>query len=230
RRASGDAAVEGELQRLALAGRHGARDRRGEAATDDLGGEAAGRRHLLLDAGGGLDVARQAHHLHGPGAVRQAADEAALLQAGDQAVDAGLGPEVERVLHLIKGWRDAVALQVPVDEEQKLVLLFGEHGSALPPVCRPSPRRRHKIWNKTKTRLHVLVWFSHRVKRHSSAADSGHCAKKGREPAPQRPGKSCGKDSTSTVSPRAAADACGARTMSPSAAASRASMEESWRP
>ena len=39
------------------------------------------------DTGGSLQL-RQLDHFDGPGAVGQAADEAALLERGDQAVDA----------------------------------------------------------------------------------------------------------------------------------------------
>ena len=69
----------------------------------------------------------QLDHLDGARPVRQAADEAALLQRRDQAVDAGLGPQVERVLHLVEGGRYARFGQPLVDEAQKLELLAGQH-------------------------------------------------------------------------------------------------------
>ena len=59
--------------------------------------------------------------------VREPADEAALLECGNQPVDAGLGAEVERVLHLIEGRRHARLSQPLVDETQKLELLAGQH-------------------------------------------------------------------------------------------------------
>src|SRR3546814_9202514 len=95
-------------------------------------------------------VARQPHHLDGAGAVGQAADEAALFKPGDEPVNARLGLEGEGVLHLVERGRDAVFLKVPVDEEQKLVLLFGEHGSPGPPVCRPSARQRPQNMEQNK--------------------------------------------------------------------------------
>ena len=54
---------------------------------------------------------RQPHHLDGAGAIGQAADEAALLERLDQPVDAGLGAQVERILHLVEGRRDAASLR-----------------------------------------------------------------------------------------------------------------------
>src|SRR3546814_18711278 len=54
------------------------------------------------------------------------------------------------IFHLVERGRDAVFLKVPVDEEQKLVLLFGEHGSPGPPVCRPSARQRPQNMEQNK--------------------------------------------------------------------------------
>ena len=72
-------------------------------------------------------VLGQADDLDGAGAVGQAADEAALDERRDQAVDAGLRLEVEGVLHLVEGGRHARFLHARVDEEQQLFLLFGQH-------------------------------------------------------------------------------------------------------
>src|SRR3546814_8192115 len=111
-----------------------------------------------------LDVARQPHHLDGAGAVGQAADEAALFKPGDEPVNARLGLEGEGVLHLVERGRDAVFLKVPVDEEQKLVLLFGEHGSPGPPVCRPSARQRPQNRSEEHTsELQSLMRISYAV-------------------------------------------------------------------
>ena len=63
----------------------------------------------------------------GAGAVCQTLQKSAFLQAGDETMDARLRFEVERFLHLIERRRDAVLGQVPVDVEEKLVLLFGKH-------------------------------------------------------------------------------------------------------
>src|SRR3546814_2691976 len=73
-----------------------------------------------------------------------------LFKPGDEPVNARLGLEGEGVLHLVERGRDAVFLKVPVDEEQKLVLLFGEHGSPGPPVCRPSARQRPQNMEQNK--------------------------------------------------------------------------------
>ena len=74
-----------------------------------------------------IDRLRQANHLERAGPVRQPPDEAALLERGDEPVDAGLRPEVERVLHLVEGGRDAALLQPLVDEQQQFELLARQH-------------------------------------------------------------------------------------------------------
>src|SRR5437899_204844 len=74
------------------------------------------------------------HHLDRPRPVGQAADEAALLECRDQAVDARLRSEVERVLHLVERRGDARLLEALVNEAQQFQLLSGEH--------RPTPWSR----------------------------------------------------------------------------------------
>ena len=69
----------------------------------------------------------QPHDLHGARPMRQAADEAALLERGDQPMDAGFRLEVERLLHLVEGGRHAGLLQPLMDEHEKLFLLRCEH-------------------------------------------------------------------------------------------------------
>ena len=49
----------------------------------------------------------QLDHLDRARPVGQPADEAALFQRGDQPVNAGLGAQIERVLHLVEGRRNA---------------------------------------------------------------------------------------------------------------------------
>src|ERR1700722_12723670 len=66
-------------------------------------------------------------HLNGTSAVRQAADKAALLKRRDQPVNAGLGAKIERILHLVKGGRNAGLLQSLMDKTQELSLLACEH-------------------------------------------------------------------------------------------------------
>ena len=70
---------------------------------------------------------RQLDDLDGAGAIGQAADEAALLQRGDEAVDAGLRAQVERVLHLVEGGRYAGLFQPFIDETQKFILFARKH-------------------------------------------------------------------------------------------------------
>ena len=76
-------------------------------------------------------VLREFDHLDGAGPVRQTANEAALDERCDEPVNAGLGPQIEGVLHFIEGGGHAAFLHAPVDEEQKLFLFFGEHRSGL---------------------------------------------------------------------------------------------------
>ena len=110
----------------------------GEVASDHVGrkrGDIAGL--------GLIEVVRQAQHLDRPGPVGQAADELALLEAGDQAVDAGFGLQAQRLLHFIEGGRDPVTVQVIVDEEQQLMLFFGQHRPSRP-VARSATKSRTK--------------------------------------------------------------------------------------
>ena len=119
RRAGGDAAQHRQFAHLA-----GRRGGVGHAhAFHHLGperGAALGRR-----GGGGL--LRHLDHLQRPGPVRQAAQEAPLLQRRDQAVDAGLGGQVQGFLHLVEGRGDAGLLEPLVDEHQQFVLFAREH-------------------------------------------------------------------------------------------------------
>ena len=78
-----------------------------------------GRRGCLL---------RKFDHLQRPGAVGQAAQEAAFFQGGYQPVDAGLGRQVQGLLHLIEGRRNSALLDPLMDEHQQFVLLAGQHG------------------------------------------------------------------------------------------------------
>ena len=73
------------------------------------------------------DQFRQLDHFDGAGPVGQAADEAALLERRDQAMDAGLGAQIERVLHLVEGRRHAGLLQPLMDKAQQLGLLASQH-------------------------------------------------------------------------------------------------------
>ena len=75
------------------------------------------------------------------GAVRQAADEAALLQRRDQPVNAGLGPQIERVLHLVEGRRHAGLLQPLVDEDSSSYCF---RVSTFPRFRSPKPAPRNK--------------------------------------------------------------------------------------
>ena len=47
------------------------------------------------------------------------ADEAALDQGRDQAVNARLRPQIQRILHFVEGWGHAAFLHARMDEEQE---------------------------------------------------------------------------------------------------------------
>src|SRR5690606_14388088 len=72
-------------------------------------------------------------------------------EAGDQPVDAGLGPEVEGSLHFLEGGADPGFAQPAIDEHQEFVLLAGEHGPS------PSPWPANPEQNEKSAS--VLVWF-----------------------------------------------------------------------
>ena len=80
-----------------------------------------------------------------------AAQEPTLLQRRDQPVDAGLGPEVQRLLHLVEARRIARGLEMTVDEYQQLVLLARQHdqpllGTSLPiPASATGTNRDHRV-------------------------------------------------------------------------------------
>ena len=73
------------------------------------------------------DQFRQLDHFDGARPIGQPADEAALFQRGDQPVDAGFRPQVQRVLHLVEGGRYARLLQALVDKPQELGLFARQH-------------------------------------------------------------------------------------------------------
>ncbi len=93
----------------------------GKPAFDDA------RREALL-SGRAADGLGQANDLQRPGAVGQAANEAALFERRDQAMDAGFGFEIERVLHLVERGRNAGFAQAFMDEAEQFVLFSRQHG------------------------------------------------------------------------------------------------------
>ncbi len=89
REAGGDPAVQRDVENILVGGLW---HRRGNLG---LGGGRGGRRLARHRLG-------HAEHLQRAGAIGQAADEVALLERADQAVDARLGLEIERLLHLLE--------------------------------------------------------------------------------------------------------------------------------
>ena len=94
------------------------------------------RRHFLA----GSDVFGLAGDFERAGPVRQAADEAALLQRRDQPMHAGLALEVERFLHFLERGGNARLLQLALDEQKEFVLLGRQH-QALSLNVGPKPGR-----------------------------------------------------------------------------------------
>jgi hypothetical protein len=122
RHAGGDAAHDRHADRLGQALALGDLGHASQAALDHARREAARAlserlRHRF----------RKLDDLHGARPVGQPAHEAALLERGDEPMDAGFRLEVERFLHLIEGGRHAGLLQPLMDEHEKLFLLRGEH-------------------------------------------------------------------------------------------------------
>jgi hypothetical protein len=115
----GDATHDGQLQRMHRLKRHGTTWRIDLVALDDLGREA-----LLFHCLGQFDDFDRA------GAVGQTADEAALLQRRDQAVDARLRPQFELFLHFVERGGHTVHLHADADEVEQFKLLAGQHGVA----------------------------------------------------------------------------------------------------
>ena len=78
----------------------------------------------------------------------EAADEAALLERGDQAVDAGLGTQAKRILHFVERGRHPLRAEMLVNEEQELVLFACQHRDFVSPGlqptrCRTKQKRRY---------------------------------------------------------------------------------------
>ena len=98
RRAGGDAAHHRQLDRAGLDARARRAGRSGRPPSTTAGWKPA----LASSVSGRrtISIARAR--------CGEAADEAALLERGDQPVDAGLRAQVERVLHLVEGGRHPV--------------------------------------------------------------------------------------------------------------------------
>jgi hypothetical protein len=95
--------------------------------------------------------------------MRQPPDEAALLQRRDQAVNAGFGAQIERLLHLVEGRRDAIALHAPVDEFQKIALFAGQHFRC-PPVA-PAVVPDAMLLPRSRSVLHLFPVICQRISR-----------------------------------------------------------------
>src|ERR1700733_4471248 len=85
------------------------------------------RREAAPAVAGSAGEFRKLDHFDSAGAIGEATNEAAFFKGGDQAVDAGLRAQVERVLHLVEGGRHARLLQPFADEPQKFVLFARQH-------------------------------------------------------------------------------------------------------
>src|SRR5262245_62094415 len=77
-------------------------------------------------------VLRQPQDFQRTGSLLEPPYVAAFFQCRDQAMDARLRPQVQRVLHLIEGGWHASLAHPLMNEHQKLVLLLGQHGTHSP--------------------------------------------------------------------------------------------------
>src|SRR4051812_32587354 len=121
-----------------------------EIAFDDARGEAATA--VAAAAAGNF---RQLDDLDGAGAIGQATDEAALFQRRDQAVDAGLGAQIQRILHFVEGGGNAGLFQPLVDESQEFILFAREHLDQSP-VCKPKLDDAVRFRREPKTSVQRL--------------------------------------------------------------------------
>src|SRR5208283_3361775 len=69
----------------------------------------------------------QLDHLDRPRPIGQAANKTALLERGDQPMNAGLRAQVERILHFIERRWNSGLLEALMDETQEFSLLACEH-------------------------------------------------------------------------------------------------------
>src|SRR5713101_3694811 len=125
RRAGGDAAHDRHGNRtvaIVLGSDAGAAADPAERALDDTGRKTAAA--VAATAGRKLG---QLDDLDGAGAIGKAANEAALFKGCDEAMDPGLRTQIQRILHLVEGGRNARFLQAFADESQEFVLFAREH-------------------------------------------------------------------------------------------------------
>src|SRR5216684_8540022 len=134
--------VTSGLQRLnRCAGGDAAHDRHGHRTVaivlgTDAGAAADPAERALDDAGRKTAAAvaattgrklGQLDDLDGAGAIGKAANEAALFKGCDEAMDPGLRAQIQRILHLVEGGRNAGFLQAFADESQEFVLFARKH-------------------------------------------------------------------------------------------------------
>ena len=73
-------------------------------------------RERLLGIEAGPGALGHLHHFERPRPVRQSADEAALLQSHNQAMDARFRLEIQGLLHLVERGRDTGCFYTLVDK------------------------------------------------------------------------------------------------------------------
>src|SRR3982074_2998762 len=103
-----------------------------ERAFDDAGRKAA----TAVAATAGRKLG-QLDDLDGAGAIGKAANEAALFKGCDEAMDPGLRTQIQRILHLVEGGRNAGFLQAFADESQEFVLFARKHLDQSPGLIVP---------------------------------------------------------------------------------------------
>ena len=151
------------------------------------------------------DVFRQPHDFERTSPLFHAPEEAALLERRDQPVDARFGAQIERVLHLVKGRRNARFAHTLMDEHEQFVLFARQHRFSLPLLGMACESGAEQTRNMENCSTLVPI-----------AGQRSRCGV-----------QTSSSGSTSTRSPMVTAGACGARTIRQSAAAKALCMEES---
>ena len=83
---------------------------------------------------------RQLDHFDGARAIRQTPDEAAFFQRRDQAMNAGFGAQIERILHLVERGRNACFFEALMDKTKEFCLLARQHRRF--PIWPPGSRNK----------------------------------------------------------------------------------------
>ena len=128
RRAGGDASVERQADEATVVAIGGLARTKPETAVDDIARSQIPRARVDdIAARNLLQAGRQTKHFERPRPVGQPSDIAALLEPGDQTMNARLRFQLESAAHLLEGGRHTMLIQIVLDEFQKLMLTLSQH-------------------------------------------------------------------------------------------------------